>query len=115
MTDQKIALKIARNNYVCLALSDIMYLKASRSYTEMVTSSSKIYLLTQSLKAYSENEKLSTFIRANRSVLINPMHLKELITGSNAEITLTSGEVFKPSSKGMVEAINYMDSLLLEV
>lgn len=108
----KIAL-IERNEIQFVPLSDILYLKASESYTIIHTLNDKKYTMSKNLGHYQELlNSHPNFYRVHYSTIINIDYIKKLTRNeSNRQflIELTSGDIFEVSRRRVSEFKKLVD------
>ncbi|MFC3812811.1 LytTR family DNA-binding domain-containing protein [Lacihabitans lacunae] len=72
---------------------DIVMLKAETNYTVYYFRNGEKYISGFTLKIHEEKEELKSFIRVNRSHLLNPEHIKKLKTKDKVTRILMSNGV----------------------
>lgn len=73
-------------------LADIVYLKASSSYTIMYLLNRTNVLVTKTLKEFEELLPKDIFFRSHHSYLINLNHIRKYIRGDGGQIVLVNGD-----------------------
>lgn len=92
MKDHSIVIKQGRGKYVILEQDDILYIKASRSYCEIIDKEGrKIITLSSPLAKIERLEELSSFKRIHKSYLVNAKHIAAYQKGKKASVTLKNG------------------------
>jgi two-component system LytT family response regulator len=72
-----------------LDLNDIVYIEASRGYSEIVDTKNQCHISAKYLSEYEELlEPLSQFIRVNKSFIINSTHVASYSKGNECIITM---------------------------
>ncbi|WP_422104846.1 LytR/AlgR family response regulator transcription factor [Winogradskyella sp.] len=84
--DSKILLSIGYD-HILVGLDTILYCKAHHNFTLFTLTSGKTEIVSNSLKYFTELFAEKGFFRANRSVLINVLHVKRIIKREALEMT----------------------------
>jgi two-component system LytT family response regulator len=91
-----VILTIGRNRLRKIFLNEILYFKASGSYS-VVKMEKKEVLISKVLKEIEKLIEDENFIRINRSYIINLQMCLELKTGTNSKIIMKNNEEIKLS------------------
>ena len=77
--------------YIFIALSNILFLKADNSYTEIHLADGKIHTASRLLKYFESELIAEQFIRVHQSYVINQTHLMRYSCRDESCIILSSG------------------------
>jgi len=105
MEKEYIVFTVGRNKIRKIYLNEIIYIKASGSY-------SKIYLefdvitISKILKEVDQFIKNELFIRINRSCIINLYYCSEIKSGNSAFLVMKNGDKIKVSKNKIDVLIN---------
>jgi two-component system, LytTR family, response regulator len=94
-----------KNKFILLDVASLLWAKASGSYTELKTASSK-HLISKALGELEWELNPDEFIRIHRSVIVNINHILEMEPYFNGEyfLTMTDGSRFKVSRHYKLQA-----------
>jgi two-component system LytT family response regulator len=82
-----------------LPLSEIIYLKATKNYTEIVCKNASIILSTKTIKYHEANLSAELFIRVHHSFIINIYHLSFIKKLTDISACMSNGEMIPISSR----------------
>lgn len=91
-------------------LSDICYIQAVRGYSEVVTATNQRLISAKSLSDYEELlSPFSSFLRVNKSVIINMRYVKDYTKGRECFISVKNGdEEIEVSRRKKADIIGYL-------
>jgi len=105
---KKIALNVG-NKVVMVCEKDIVYCKSDGSYTHVIVSDGKEYLISKGMRHLIEQLASDKFIRTHKSFLVNMSFIKEVIRQGTGEIILDNGAsvpVSRSHKQALLEALN---------
>ena len=96
-----------RNEIIFVPLSEIIYLQAKESYTDIYRNDANIYIMTKNLGHYSEMlSNHSNFFRIHYSTIINIDYISKIVkmeTNNRYKIELNDGKTFEVSQRRVTE------------
>lgn len=79
--------------------NDILYLKASGAYTQIVKTDNSSLLVSRNLKSFEDNfEYDKKFLRIHKSYIINTTHIKSVMKAYGGSVELVNGEEIPASA-----------------
>ncbi len=90
VSEQKIAIP-TREGFDFFRVSDVLYCKASGSYTEIVVLDHKNILLSRSLGETEQLLPMEIFERIHHSYIVNIQHVKQFIRSSGSFVVMDNG------------------------
>lgn len=91
VNEQKIAIP-TREGFEFIAIDNVLYCKASGSYTEIVLRSQRTILLSRSLGETEQLLPTEIFDRIHHSYLVNIQHVKQLVKSSGTFVVMENGD-----------------------
>jgi len=100
MKDSKITLKIGREKYEVINISEIIMIKSDGNYItiEFINKKNKI-IICKSLKTIIKEYDLNEFVKVRRGIIVNPNFILNFNGGLNPILTLQNGELLVPSRR----------------
>ena len=80
-------------------LSDIIYLEASNSYTNIYLSNDQKFLVCRTLKDFEEILPRENFLRIHHATIINKEHVEKYIRGDGGQVVMRNGNVLDVSKR----------------
>jgi len=109
-----IPIKLERNRYRKIYLNDIIYCKAERAYSKVKTVYSE-FVYSKPLKELSKLINSDTFVRVNRSFIVNMDKCLEIKIGLHPEIILENDIIIKPNISSLNELIKLFNIVSSEI
>lgn len=88
--------------------SDIMYVHAQGSYTDIILSNHQKYTLSKSINDWLQTENIS-FIRCHKSYAVNPQHV--VAVRNRNQLRLTTDDLIPVSRRQFQETLNALKKL----
>ena len=92
------------NGAKLLPISEVLFLKADGSYTEIHTEKNENHVVSRKLFELEEKLSPERFLRTHRSYIVNMEHVREYLGGKNSELLISSGNRI-PVSRSKKEAV----------
>lgn len=90
-----------------VSLSDVLYLEALENYTRFHLSDGSSVISSLTLKHHQEKLSSETFLRINRSTLVNTDHVKNVFLKDEVKfVMLNSGQEIKVSRRRQDTLLN---------
>lgn len=75
---------------VMVPVNEIMYCKADGNYTHVFMKSGKKFLLSKTIKTFSESLSSDVFLRVHKSYIVNTDFIEEYMRGDGGELTMSN-------------------------
>lgn len=92
------------NGVKLLPVSEVLFLKADGSYTEIRTEKNENHVVSRKLFELEEKLSPKSFLRTHRSYIVNVEQVREYVGGKNSELLLSTGKSV-PVSRSKKEAV----------
>ena len=99
MKETHVILQTGRNELSYIKIDDILYLKADGNYTHIKLKTEEVLTVCKNLKCIKNNINSSFFVKINRSIVINQLHVRKMKLGTSPIVILSNKEKFKPSRR----------------
>ncbi|MGZ5471887.1 MAG: LytR/AlgR family response regulator transcription factor [Nitrososphaeraceae archaeon] len=110
ITDRKIAVH-SNDKVKMISELQINYIEGERRYSNIYTANGETYLTAKYLKNFEEYfSENSSFIRINKSFIINVRHIKHYTKGDPFIVEMVDGKVFEVSRRKKTEVLEKIKS-----
>jgi two-component system LytT family response regulator len=97
---------------VLIDISSITFIEAARGYCDIYTSDNQKYISSKPLKDYEMLlSRFPSFMRVNKSILINVSHIHSYSKGTSCFVTLNNEKVVEISRRKKTEIIEMLKKL----
>lgn len=96
-----------------IPLAEIIYLKASKNYTEFICVNNKTYLSTNTLKHQEEKLPEELFIRAHHGFLLNLFHLNHIKKNNELTACMSNGEKIPISTRKKKQVLEFINRSII--
>ena len=86
---QRVPLALS-DKVVMVPLEEIMYCKADGNYTHVFMQNGKKYLLSKTIKSFSEALQGDLFLRVHKSFIVNTNFIEEYMRGDGGEVLMSN-------------------------
>jgi two-component system LytT family response regulator len=99
---------------VLLNVRDFVYIEGKTDYCEINLNDKSHYTSSKELKKFEDllNE-IGSFIRINKSIIVNTDYIKSYTKGEICEITVSTGQVFEVSRRKKTDIISLLKARLV--
>lgn len=110
--DKKMAIRV-KNNTLFIEMSKVAYVEADGNYSNIFMIDGNKYYISKTLKEIDEFiNDLRTFIRINKSIIINATLCTNYQRGENCSVTLKAGQTFEVSRRKKNEVLDKLNAVL---
>lgn len=96
-----------------IPLIEIIYLRASKNYTEFICTNNKSYISTNTLKHQEEKLPGDLFIRAHHGFLLNLFHLNHIKKNNELTACMSNGENIPISTRKKKQVLEFINNSIM--
>lgn len=106
---QKIHVVEASSQLHFLPVTEIIYLKSDKNYTDIVCKNKKVFLSTKTIKHHEEKLPSILFFRIHHGFLINLHHLTSIKKQSELIACMSNGDALPISARKKKDVLNLIE------